>query len=321
MAKINNLVAGVAMLWAVASTQAQQVVKRITHNTNNTVVELFALRNGTSLPNTTGERNFNTGTSDNKGTVIVYNPAFANTYDNQKLPSWFTPYGTEQIGNGTFPFDWNQASTLNNTNFIANGGLWTTLNMTIPQENGNADNTQDNNTLSDMMYSKFTLPKTLNDGSPLPAGLIVICASRSWTDINTWANSNPTKRLGFQRNQKDLSWKSIDTSRTWSSFDNLQEIGTDGQMLWTDDFEITKTAETVLYPNPAHSFIALDNHNDIPSETLDVEIYDTTGRQVIGRSSYKEGELLDISMLANGHYFVKSTSDDKKTTTKKLIKN
>ncbi len=77
----------------------------------------------------------------------------------------------------------------------------------------------------------------------------------------------------------------------------------------------------MMYPNPAHESIALDNNNDIPSETLDVEIYDTTGRQVIGYGSYKEGELLDISMLANGHYIVKSTSEDKKTTTKKLIKN
>lgn len=75
-----------------------------------------------------------------------------------------------------------------------------------------------------------------------------------------------------------------------------------------------------MYPNPAHTSITLDNNNDIPSETLDVEIYDTTGRQVIGRGSYTEGELLYISMLANGQYIVKSTSEDKKTTTKKLIK-
>jgi hypothetical protein len=171
------------------------------------------------------------------------------------------------------------------------------------------------------MYTKFTLPKKLNDGGALPDGLIVICASRRWADINTWATAISTKRIGFQRNQKDLLWKSIDTSRTWSSFDNLQEIGTDGQMLWTDDFEIAKIAETVLYPNPAHSFISLDNNNDIPYQIFPVEVYDTTGRQVIGRGSYTEGELLDISMLANGHYIVKSTSDDKKTTTKKLIKN
>ncbi len=54
---------------------AQQVAKRITDNTNETIVEMFVLRNGTLLPNTTGENNFNTGTSDATGNVIVYNPA------------------------------------------------------------------------------------------------------------------------------------------------------------------------------------------------------------------------------------------------------
>jgi hypothetical protein len=64
----------------------------------------------------------------------------------------------------------------------------------------------------------------------------------------------------------------------------------------------------------------LDINNTIPNETLDVEIYDTTGRKVMGYGSYTEGDLLDISMLANGQYFVRGTTEDHKTNTKQLIK-
>jgi Secretion system C-terminal sorting domain len=99
----------------------------------------------------------------------------------------------------------------------------------------------------------------------------------------------------------------------------LQEIGPDGN-LGTDDFVTTPAPELTMYPNPARESITLENNNDIPHETLDVAIYDATGRQVIGRGEYIEGQGLDISMLANGYYFVKSTTEDKQTTTKKLIK-
>lgn len=104
---------------AVATTQAQQVVKRITHNSNNTVVELFALRNGTSLPNTTGDRNVDTGASDNSGNVIAYNPAIANSYTDDNSVTGETKKDSEQVGNGTFVFRDNIVKTSNNKNFIA----------------------------------------------------------------------------------------------------------------------------------------------------------------------------------------------------------
>lgn len=126
---------------------AQQVAKRITDNTNETIVEMFVLRNGTSLPNTTGENNFNTGTSDATGNVIVYNPAIWSTYSKQQLPSGTASHGTEIVGNGSFPMNGNQTNTLNNTNFVANDGSWATLDATIQQDDGTADNTSDSNSL------------------------------------------------------------------------------------------------------------------------------------------------------------------------------
>jgi len=63
------------------------------------------LRNGTSLPNTTGNSNFNTGTSNSKGGVIVYNPTIASAYDQNVFPAGPEAKSSEQVGNGTFPFN------------------------------------------------------------------------------------------------------------------------------------------------------------------------------------------------------------------------
>jgi hypothetical protein len=206
-----------------------------------------------------------------------------------------------------FNFTSNQTNLNNTQNFIANWWSWATLNMTIQHAEGNADNEQDGNTLSDMLYSRIRLPKTLNDGSAIPNGLIIKCLSRLWKDNNTGWTSNPRQQLIFQRNQWTLSWIPIATDRLWFTPPTLQEIGVDGQ-LGIDDFTTTPSSEVKLFPNPAHESIILDNNNDIP-ETLDVVIYDTTGKKVIGHGAYTEGEHLDISMLANGQYFVKSTTD------------
>jgi len=89
----------VAMLAAVFGMQqvdAQQVIKRVTDNTNETIVELFVLHNGTALPNTTGEGNFDTGISNNSGNIIVYNPALANTYT-KTASNFNTPAHNNQI--------------------------------------------------------------------------------------------------------------------------------------------------------------------------------------------------------------------------------
>jgi hypothetical protein len=122
-----------------------------------------------------------TGASDSLGSSVLYNPALNNTYSKKlRPPTGEIPHGTEQIGNGTFNFRDNITKTTDNKNYEinTNPNIGSKLDITIPQEDGRADSTQDNNILHDMMYTKFTLPKKLNDGGALPDGLIVICASR-----------------------------------------------------------------------------------------------------------------------------------------------
>lgn len=296
---------------------AQQVAKRITDNTNETIVEMFVLRNGTSLPNVTGENNFNTGTSDATGNVIVYNPAIWNTYSKQQLPSGTASHGTEIVGNGNFPMNGNQTNTLNNTNFVANGGSWATLDLTIQQEDGTADNTSDSNSLSDLLYSRFRLPKALNDGSAIPNGLIVKCSSRLWKDNNTGATMPARQSLAFQRNQATLSWLPIATDRLWNIMPNLQEIGSDGQ-LGTDDFITNSSPKTVLFPNPAHESFTLDNGDNI-IQTYDIEMFDALWRKV-GQGEMVEWQAIKIDHLPNGTYVVKAHTEDT-SITKQFIKN
>ena len=74
-----------------------------------------------------------------------------------------------------------------------------------------------------------------------------------------------------------------------------------------------------MYPNPAHESITLDDGDNVDQQ-FDFEIYDIAGKKV-GSGNGKEGQAINIENLTNGKYFVKSTTDDKKTTTKKLIKN
>ena len=166
---------------------SQQVVKRITDSPSLTIVELFAIRNGTSLPNTTGNSNFNSGQSSNKGYALVYNPSIGSTYTQNIFPNGSTTYSNIQIGNGTFVFDYVGLS--NNLNFLADDGSGALLPLIITQEDGYADSTQDNNTITDLLSTKWYLPKTLTDGNPIPTGLIVKCSSRLGKDNNSGATA------------------------------------------------------------------------------------------------------------------------------------
>lgn len=293
---------------------SQQVVKRITDTPTQTIVELFALRNGTSLPNTTGNFNFDIGTSDNKGNIIIYNPSFSNTYTKQQLPSGTALHSTEQIGNGTFPFDGNQTYTLNNTNFVANGGSGATLPLLIPQEDGNADSTQDSNSISDLMYSKFYLPKTLTNGNPIPTNLVAICISRSGTDLNTGGNSNPTKRLGFAFN--GTTWVEQTNDPIGNTYDTLQEIDISGQLLKVNEF--INNYRITIYPNPSKNFFAIyDQKNSV--EDFKYKIIDLTGSNVKSGNS-KFNEQISIESLTSGNYIIQIEIENGQKLTKKLIK-
>jgi hypothetical protein len=74
-------------------------------------------------------------------------------------------------------------------------------------------------------------------------------------------------------------------------------------------------AEYNLYPNPASSFIVIDNVN---SDKNEIRIVNALGAVVISEKNYSSSRNIDVSGLAKGIYIVQIYSDNK-TCLKKLI--
>lgn len=294
---------------------SQQVVKRITDTPAQTIVELFVLRNGTSLPNTTGEFNFNSGISSAAGNVIVYNPTINSTYTKQQLPSGTAIHSTEQIGNGTFPFDGNQTFTLNNTNFVASNGSGATLSILILQEDGNADSTQDSNNITDLLYSKWYLPKTLTDGNPIPTGLIAKCLSRPGTDNNTGATAISNRQVIFSFN--GITWLPILTDWLGVTPTALQEIDNNGQLLSISHFSTNLNFK--LYPNPSNNNFTIQYEENI-TKIFQYIIVDLTGR-IVKKGNSNFGEQINVEELNSGNYIIQIEIENGEKFTEKLIKN
>lgn len=72
-----------------------------------------------------------------------------------------------------------------------------------------------------------------------------------------------------------------------------------------------------LYPNPANTFIKIENTNNIKYQTL--VIYNYLGKQIIELNEYKES--MDILGLEGGFYFVKLNYENGITETIKFLKN
>lgn len=295
---------------------SQQVVKRITDTPAQTIVELFVLRNGTILPNTTGESNFNSGASDSSGNVIIYNPAISSTYTKQHLPSGTASHSTEQIGNGTFPFDGNQTNTYNNTNFVATNGSGATLSILILQEDGNADSTQDSNSITDLLYTKFYLPKTLTDGNPIPTGLVAKCSSRLGKDLATGATMPPKQSVSFTFN--GTTWVSSSIDWLGNIMPTLQEIDNNGQLLNINEF--INNSKITIYPNPTNNFITIQNKQTNTIENFEYKIIDFTGR-IVRSGNSKFNNQINVESLESGNYIIQIETENGKKLTEKLIKN
>ncbi len=83
-------------------------------------------------------------------------------------------------------------------------------------------------------------------------------------------------------------------------------------LLGVDDIEAAK--KFAIYPNPSSSQFSIRTDEDIKS----VVIYDATGKQAAHFSNSKE--MLDISSLQSGLYFVEIQSTNNETSIERLVK-
>ena len=291
---------------------SQQVLKRITDTPTHTIIEMFALSNGTSLPYTFGNFNIDLGISSGQGTIIIYNPIDNQVYSPSNGSSIMTITSPNiSLGNGTFNFS--SISEQNFYNFQYNSTS-PILNINILQVDGNADALEDSNSFPDLLYTKFHLPKQLDNGNTLPNNLLAILNSRQAEPLGS-CPAPSSMRLGFKFN--GTTWVSQLVDPNGNAFDVLQEIGTNGQLLSLYNFNIQNYLS--IFPNPTNNFITIQNkQNSI--ENFEYKILDLTGR-IVKNGNSKFNELINIESLTSGNYIIQIQTDSNQFITQKLIKN
>lgn len=291
---------------------AQQTLQKITLGSNQTIVELYQIRNGTSNTNVIGSEGYNQDVSEGAGGDIIYLESTGIIYDNGS--AGFISLGNfpaEQIGNGNFqiattPYINSKAVKIYNwkdgSNILQGGEL------TINRYDTDRDAIEDGNTNVDMLHSKWVLPHTYDSGSALPVGIWMILISRNGVLLNI-GSSHPTKRIGFRWNGSQWVQQTNDPAGT--PFDNLQQA-----TLGVNDFENNK-AEIQVYPNPAKDFIILKNKK---TESFVYQIFDLSGK-LVKKGKRNFNEKIEVKDLLNGNYVLQMESVSGEKQSLKFIKN
>jgi hypothetical protein len=92
-----------------------------------------------------------------------------------------------------------------------------------------------------------------------------------------------------------------------------------GASMTTNTFDTESTREVVLFPNPAQSEITLQIDDVLFTDNDRIQVFSTTGQEVLTSSIYSQLQTLDISDLYNGLYLVAVTIGSS-TRTYKVIK-
>jgi predicted small metal-binding protein len=96
-------------------------------------------------------------------------------------------------------------------------------------------------------------------------------------------------------------------------FETIELIGLN-QPLTVSDVSLD---EISIYPNPVNDILKIGNSR--PFEIIDVKIYSIHGKLVLATQLQKESNLLDLSSLNNGTYFIQIETEIGQLT-KKIIK-
>ena len=309
MSTFKNLVGWLALFWAFATSNAQQVLKKVIQNTNSTTLELLTLANGSTSSNVIWPNWFDVGISSWEWTVILYNPSTwqvlsPNNSTNLTPPS----IPNEQVWNWTFQSIYNTKNIKYNYQ-----DSWSTesLNIETIEENSNRDEISDWNNNIDMLHTKIILPNTLANWNPVPNWFIAIINSRDWVAMGSWGGDTSSKRLWFQFNSSTW-WTAISNDPNWNPFDVLEEV-----TLWTNEFDYKKNEEKA-YPNPTKWLISVSDW-DWFDEDFEYEIFDITGRKVLS-GKWREWQPIDINQLNNGNYILNTKKEDS-FSSNKIIKN
>ncbi|MBQ4478906.1 MAG: T9SS type A sorting domain-containing protein [Bacteroidales bacterium] len=102
---------------------------------------------------------------------------------------------------------------------------------------------------------------------------------------------------------------------------SLWYLHSDGKLYTTVDpngIAQAEVSEVRMYPNPAADRVTIDLQNTTANKIRMVDLY---GRIVVEQDVDGQMEMIDLSNLANGMYFVQICNNGKVTATRKLMKN
>lgn len=299
-----------------SEANAQQTAKKITVQANQTLVELFQIRNGTNMSSTYGAGRYDQGWSAGMWSTIPYLESTGQTYSTTSGANISPlPHTPEQIGNGTFDQANPQPYTTSRWTNLQ-GRMWDNNNaplpkpLTIKEYDRDLDAQQDSDTMIDVLKSRWILPHTYDDGTPLPVGLWVIMLSREG-NLQPWWWSHIGKRIWFRRNGSVRAAQPVD--RLGDPFDILPD-----STLGVNDVSVNKN-KGVAYPNPTPDEIHLNDGDSKQNESFDYVIYDVTGRQVWAGKA-REDQAISLWKNNTGTYIINTRDADGDTNSHKVIK-
>ena len=73
-----------------------------------------------------------------------------------------------------------------------------------------------------------------------------------------------------------------------------------------------------VYPNPTNAYLYL-SFSSFPTEGTEIELYNQEGKMLLRKQLFQPKEIIDMSRLTKGMYFLKLLSADSKLDTKKII--
>ena len=200
---------------------AQQTLQRITYEDDQTIVELFQIRNGEVNYDVVGNGWYDQGMSDGGGTAFFYLEDTEQVY-NSYGGNVLTPpsYTQEQIGNGTFkiaepqPYDVNRYGEFFDWK-DTDGNSMTNSELTIKQFDTDRDALEDDNEWIDLLHTKWILPHSFDDGSSLPDGLWI--AGRSREGEKHTGGSHIGEFVVFRWNSSASEWE-----QKWIGWDDTE---------------------------------------------------------------------------------------------------
>jgi hypothetical protein len=288
---------------------SQQVLKRITETPTTTKIELYVLRNGTNNSNIVGESNYDVGSSSSSGTINFRNTSGTITYNSTiNSNGTFPTFPNDIICNKTIESSTGVRST--RSNFTDTSNSSNILNISVIRQDKNADILEDLNSLVDVLYSSFEIPKLMDNGNNIPLNTWVILRSRSGVDLATGGDAPYQKRIGFQFN--GTTWIQQDTDWLNVGFDNLENVCNSLNVV-----EISKN-KVSFYPNPVDNLITIQSSDNL-KENYEYQIFDLIGR-IVKIDNSKFNEQLNIGDLKSGNYIIKIKTENGEIHNHTLIK-